>query len=184
MASGGTKPRITCPPDQGKDPPPSMLQTHHLSDDLRERRRYAIHEENVEEGPVSQKKGQSKEDKVDTGNILSIAYQIVAIVVSIAFLYGVQRIMSRPIEGDEEKRAIMEQARTLKREARQRSLEILKVSSQTDFPLSTASSLTGKDEQATESRAMRKKPSRKKALQPSVTELSGRRVAVSGGTQG
>jgi hypothetical protein len=116
--------------------------------------------------------------------MLSIAYQIVTIVVSIAFLYGVQRLMSRPIEGDEERRAIMEQARTLKREARQRSLEILKASSQLDFPLSTAFSLTEKDGKARGSRALRKKLLRNKALQPSVTELSGRRVAASGETQG
>jgi hypothetical protein len=155
-----------------------------MSDDLRERRRYAIYEENVELAPVFIDKGQSKEDKVDTGNILSNAFQIAAIVVSIAFLYGVQRFMSMPIEGDEKKRAIMNQARALKREARQRSLEILKASSELDFPLSTASSLTGKDEQARGSRATRKRLSREEELRSSVTELSGRHVAASGETQG
>lgn len=160
-----------------------ILQPHHMSDDLRERRRYSIYEENVELAPVFIDKGQSKEDKVDTGNILSNAFQGAAIVVSIAFLYGVQRFISMPIEGDEEKRAIMNQARALKREARQRSLEILKASSELDFPLSTASSLTGKDEQARGSRATRKRFSRKEELRSSVTELSGRRVAASGETQ-
>jgi hypothetical protein len=155
-----------------------------MSDDLRMRLRYAIYEENVEEALVHIEKGQSKEDKVDTGNILSNAFQIVAIVVSIAFLYGVQRFMSRPIEGDEERRAIMEQARTLKREARQHSLEILKASSELDFPLSTAFSLTIIDEQARGSRATKKRLSRKEELRSSVTELSGRRVTTSSETQG
>jgi hypothetical protein len=129
-------------------------------------------------------KGQSKEDKVDTGNVISITYQIAAIVVSIAFLYGVQRFMSRPIGGDKERRAIMEQTRTLKREARQRSLEILKASSELDFPLGTAFSLTKIDEQAKVSRAKRKSLSQKAEVRSSVTELSGKRVAASGGTQG
>jgi hypothetical protein len=118
------------------------------------------------------------------GNILSNAYQITAIVVSIAFLYGVQRFMSSPIEGDEEKLAIMEQAKALKRDARQRSLEILRASSELDFPLSTAPSPIGKDEQTSGSRAKRKELSRKEDLRSSVTELSGKRVTASGGTQG
>ncbi|HEY48338.1 MAG TPA: hypothetical protein G4O14_16350 [Anaerolineae bacterium] len=127
------------------------------------------------------KKVHSKEDKVDTGNILSIAYQIAAIAVSIAFLYGIQRFVSRPIDGDEEKHVIMEQARMLKREARQRSLEILKASSELDFPLSTAFSLTEIDEQ---SRATMNRYSQKEELQSSATELSGSRVTTSSGTQG
>jgi hypothetical protein len=121
---------------------------------------------------------------VDTGNILSNAFQIAAIAVSIALMYGVQRFMSKPIEGDEGKRAIMEQARTLRREARQRSLEILKASSELDFPLSTVSSSTLKDEQARGASATRKKLSRKEELRSSVTELSRRRVATGGETQG
>lgn len=121
---------------------------------------------------------------MDIGNILSIAYQVVAIIVSIALLYGVQRFMRRPIEGDEERRAIMEHARTVKREARQRSLEILKASSQLDFPLSNAISISGKDEQAWGSRTTRKRLSRKDELRSSVTELSGKRVTASGETQG
>jgi hypothetical protein len=130
------------------------------------------------------KTGQSKEDKVDTGNILSNASQIVAIAASIALMYVVQRFMSRPIEGDEAKRAIMEQARALKREARQRSLEILKASSELDFPLSTAFSLTEDDEQSKGSRTTRKRLSRKEELRSSVIELPGRRIAASGETQG
>lgn len=121
---------------------------------------------------------------MDTGNILSNAFQIAAIAVSIALMYGAQRFMSKPIEGDEAKRAIMEQARTLRREARQRSLEILKASSELDFPLSTVSSSTLKDEQARGASATRKKLSRKEELRSSVTELSRRRVATDGETQG
>jgi hypothetical protein len=121
---------------------------------------------------------------VDIANILSIAYQVVAIIVSIALLYGVQKFVSRPIEGDEEKRAIMEHARTLRREARQRSLEILKASSPLDFPLSTAISISEKDEQAWGSRATKKRLSRKEEHRSSVTKLSGRRVTASGGTHG
>ena len=130
------------------------------------------------------KRGQSKEDKVDTGNILSNASQIAAIAASIALMCGVQRFMSRPIEGDETKRAIMEQTRALKREARQRSLEILKASSELDFPLSTAFSLTEIDEQSMGSRATRKRLSRKEELQSSVIDLPGRRIVASGETQG
>lgn len=92
--------------------------------------------------------------------------------------------MSKPIDGDEEKRDAMEQVRALRREARQRSLEILVASDQTDFSLNTASSLRVQDEQAKGSRPIRKKPSRKKALRSSVTELPGRRVAANGGSQG
>ena len=132
--------------------------------------------------PVVRENGQPKEDKVDTGNILSNAPQIAAIAVSIALMYGVQRFMSRPIEGDEAKRAIMEQTRALKREARQGSLEILKASSELDFPLSTASSSTGKDEQAKGASATRKKLSRREELR--VSDLSRRRVAAGGETQG
>ncbi|MFX0144958.1 MAG: hypothetical protein ACFE9C_12885 [Candidatus Hodarchaeota archaeon] len=121
---------------------------------------------------------------MDTGNVISVAYQIAAIVVTIALLYGFQRFMSKPIEGEEEKRAIMERARTLKREARQRSLEILKASSELDIPLSTAFSLTEIDEQARASRATSERLSRKEELRSSVTELSGRSVVASGETQG
>ena len=120
---------------------------------------------------------------MDTGNILSITYQIATIVVSIVLLHGVQRFMGRSIEGDEEMRGILEQARTLKREARQRSLEILRVSSELDFPLSTASSLIEQGEQSGGSHSTRKRLSQKKELRSSVTEPSGRRVAASGETQ-
>jgi hypothetical protein len=92
--------------------------------------------------------------------------------------------MSKSIESEEEKRAIMEQARTLKREARQRSLEILKASSELDIPLSTAFSFTENDEQARGARATRERLSRKEELRSSVMELSGRRVVTSGETQG
>ncbi len=121
---------------------------------------------------------------MDTGNFLSNAYQIVVILVSIALLYGAQRFMSKPIEGDEEMRTIMEQARMLKRDARQRSLEILRSSSRLDFPLSTTSSIAAKYERASEARATRKKFSHEEELRASVTELSERRVVASGETQG
>ena len=159
-----------------------ILQPHHMSDDPKDHRRYAIHKENTEGSPGSMKRGQSQEAKMDMGNILTNAFQIATIVVSITFMYGVQRFMSEPIEGDEAKRAIMEQARTLRREARQRSLEILKASSELDFPLGTASSSTGKDEQAKGASATRKKLSRREELR--VSDLSQRRVAAGGETQG
>jgi hypothetical protein len=120
---------------------------------------------------------------VDTGNIISVAYQIAAITVSIALLYGVQRFMSKPIESEEEKRAIMEQARMLKREAHQRSLEILKASSELDIPLSTAFSFTENGVQARGERATRERLSRKEEFRSSVMELFGRRVVTSGKTQ-
>jgi hypothetical protein len=152
-------------------------------DDLWKHHRYAIHEESVEDGPVLLIKGTPKEDKVDTGSIISVAYQIATIAVSLALLFSVQRFMSEPIEGEEEKRAIMEQARTLKREARQRSLEILKASSELDIPLSTAFSINENDEQVRASRTTRERLSRKEELQSSVMELSGKRVVARGETR-
>lgn len=128
-------------------------------------------------------KGTPKEDKVDTGSIISVTYQIAAIAVSLALLYAVQRFMSEPIEGEEEKRAIMEQARTLKREARQRSLEILKASSELDIPLSTAFSLIENDELARGARTTRERLSWNEELRPSVMESSGKRVAARGETR-
>jgi hypothetical protein len=65
-------------------------------------------------------------------------------VASIAFLYGVQRFMSKPIDGDEEKHATMEQAGALRREAHPCSLEVLAASNRTDFSLNTASSLSAR----------------------------------------
>ncbi len=120
---------------------------------------------------------------MDTTNILSAAYQIATIVISIALLYVIQRFMSRPIEGDEEKRAIMEQARALKREARQRSLEILKAPSELNIPLRTTILLTEDDEQTRTSFATRESLSQKEELRSSMMEPSGRRVVTSGETK-
>jgi hypothetical protein len=145
---------------------------------------YAIHQETAEILLRFSMEGHNQEEKVNTGNILSVAYQIAAIVASIAFLYGIQRFMSKPIEGDEEKRATMEKARALRREARYRSIELLKASSESDFFLGTASSTIGKDEQARGSRKTLKRHSREEELRSSVTELSGKRAMASGETQG
>lgn len=140
--------------------------------------------EMLERARVLYEVGYNKEDKVDTGNIISIAYQIATIVISIAILYGVQRWLSKPIDGDEEKRDTMEKARALRREARQRSLELLMGSNHTDLSLTTTSSFTAQEEKVMGSRALKENRSREKEILSSTTELAGRPLPVNRGTEG
>jgi hypothetical protein len=119
---------------------------------------------------------------VDTGNILFVGYQMAAIAVSIALLYGIRNFMSRPIEGDEEKRATMEKARALRREARQRSLEVLMGLSQADLYPNTDSMLTMQGEN-TGLRTVKEKRSGEKEVPSSMTELTGSSLLVNRETE-